>query len=107
MNDELEKMSKMSDEELARYIQEAEDAFSNYVEPAPVKGQPEVPKPSIEEPKQIIPVKEETKKPSRDMVPTLQEINNRLESFLQKADQIIDIANRFEKWGSAQERKIP
>ena len=45
------------------------------------------------------PIKEEVKKPSRDMVPTIDEIVARLDSFVQKANQVVEMSTNFEKWG--------
>lgn len=100
MEAEIEKMSKMSDAELNKYIQDAENELKNLGQMpdqvAPVQPiQPIAPT----ETKKTEPVKEEQKKPSRDMAPAIAEIVARIDSFLQKANQINTIPAKFEKWG--------
>jgi hypothetical protein len=100
MEEEIDKMSKMNDDELTKYIEDAEKELQN-LGPWPEKEQqPTTPPATPTEPtKPTEPVKEETKIPSRDMVPTIDEIAARLDSFNQKANQVVEMSTIFEKWG--------
>ncbi len=105
MEQEIEKMSNMNDDELTKYIQDAENEL---------KEMGSLPEPTIEKPapiQQVIqqPSKPETpiyekekesKKPSRDMLPVINEITAKIDSFTQKANQVVDISSKFEKWGN-------
>lgn len=104
MEEEIDKMSKMNDEELNKYIQDAEKEFQNLglmpETPATTpQTQPEIIQPEPIRPPAPVVEKEEIKKPSRDMVPTIDEIVSRLDSFIQKANQVVEMAANFEKWG--------
>ena len=100
MEEEIDKMSKMNDNELTKYIEDAEKELQN-LGPWPEEPQAQPVQPAVhpEPAKPAEPVKEELKKPSRDMVPTIDEIAARLDSFNQKANQIIEMSSIFEKWG--------
>lgn len=103
MEEEIDKMSKMSEEELTKYIQDAEKEFQNLgvMPEMPAQTQPTQPTVMPQEAiRQPVPEKEEVKKPSRDMIPALDEIAARLDSFIQKANQVVEMAANFEKWGN-------
>jgi hypothetical protein len=102
MEEEIDKMSKMSEDELTKYIQDAEKEFQDLGLTPEVPAQPQPAQHPVTPQEPIRPPvieKEEVKKPSRDMVPTLDEIAARLDSFIQKANQVVEMAANFEKWG--------
>ena len=101
MEEEIDKMSKMNDNELTKYIEDAEKELQNlgpWPEPEP-QVQPAAPVVHTEPAKPAEPVKEEPKKPSRDMVPAIDEIAARIDSFTQKANQVVEMSAYVRKMG--------
>lgn len=100
MEDEIDKMSHMSDEDLNKYIENAESELKSmgpWPEQPPAAPPVEVAKP------QVPPVKEVPKKvekPIRDMAPILEDITAHLESFITKVSKITDMGRYIERWGA-------
>lgn len=106
MEQEIDKMSKMSDDELNKYIQNAEDELKTmgpWPEQLPQQQLP-VEQPSITQPVKPVapPVKEaptKVEQPKRDMLPIINDILAHLESFMAKVSKIADMDRYIEKWG--------
>jgi hypothetical protein len=101
--DEVEKISKMDEEQFANYVNKLESDMKTYgLLPEQQAGSPaaqpqQVPAPTTKAPE--IRPEPSTKKPSRDMVPTIDEIIKHLDSLIQKSNQFTEIAANFSKWG--------
>ena len=105
MEEEIDKMSKMSDDELNNYIKEAENELKT-LGPWPEENieKPAVPPVVPQQPvKHEVPIEKEkeVKKPTRDMVPAIDEIAARLDSFIQKANQFVEMSSKFQNWGNS------
>lgn len=104
MEQEIEKMSNMTDEELNNYIKEAEKELQDLgpwpEESIEKKPTPEPVAPTAPaKPEKSIGKEKDITKPSKDMVPTIDAITARIDSFIQKANQVVQMSSYFEKWG--------
>lgn len=77
-------------EELARELQRMPEPSAPVAPVQPYQPTPSKPAEQVK--------REEPKKPIRDMTPTIDEINVRLENFIQKMAQYPDMISNFEKW---------
>lgn len=104
MEEEIDKMSKMSDTQLNEYIEKAEQELKSM---GPWPEQPQLPEetPQGEPFKPVAPseIKEELpkkiEKPVRDMGPILSDILAHLESFLTKVTKVQDMSRYMNSWG--------
>lgn len=102
MEEEIDKMSKMSETDLNDYIQKAENelkSWGTWPEPSrePI-AEPAQPKPTEKGTDKEEPKKAE--KPARDMGPTVDDIIAHIESFMTKISKMPGMDRFMEKWGA-------
>jgi len=100
--DEVEKISNMDEEQFTNYVNKLETEMKTYgLLPDQQAEAPTVqPAPSEPTAKPVeVPHEKETKKPSRDMVPTIDGIISHIDSLIQKSNQFVEMAADFSKWG--------
>lgn len=100
--DEVEKISNMDEEQFTNYVNKLETEMKTYgLLPDQQTEVPTVqPAPSEPTAKPVeVSHEKETKKPSRDMVPTIDGIISHLDSLMQKSNQFVEMSADFSKWG--------